>query len=201
MKCPFCGRANVIEVMTRFERGPGNATVQAVRYCDNCGTVFGEEKRHIDAILAERDGYRAVAEQRAAEVERLAQEVERQDGFRTEVEARLADIESRLELATERNGRLTAEVARLRGELSERETTIRILSQSDVNRFKEVARLREAYDQLLEAGQQFHGEHLTGILDGRQCAHADEDSLNVFGSALVELEDLTPLTCDCGKGE
>ena len=153
------------------------------------------------AVIAERDGYRAVAEQRAAEVERLAQEVERQDGFRTEVEARLADIESRLELATERNGRLTAEVARLRGELSERETTIRILSQSDVNRFKEVARLREAYDQLLEAGQQFHGEHLTGILDGRQCAHADEDSLNVFGSALVELEDLTPLTCDCGKGE
>ena len=71
MKCPFCGRANVIEVMTRFERGPGNATVQAVRYCDNCGTVFGEEKRHIDAILAERDGYRAVAEQRAQEVERL----------------------------------------------------------------------------------------------------------------------------------
>ena len=111
MKCPFCGRANVIEVMTRFERGPGNATVQAVRYCDNCGTVFGEEKRHIDAILAERDGYRAVAEQRAAEVERL------------------------------------------RGAMEEHETTIRALSRSDVERFKEnnalnakLGRLRGALD-------------------------------------------------------
>jgi len=83
MRCPFCGRTNVIEVMTRFERGPGNATVQAVRYCDNCGTVFGEEKRHIDAILAERDGYRAVAEQRAQEVERLQGKV---DYWRSEFE-------------------------------------------------------------------------------------------------------------------
>ena len=140
MNCPFCGRTNVIEVMTRFERGPGNATVQAVRHCDNCGAVFGEEKRHIDAILAERDGYRAVAEQRAAEVERLREE-----------NGQIADLcdgtlSTNAELAAKVE-RLTAELAICRTLVELRGNVIEELMDERDTLAAKVERLRGALEQ------------------------------------------------------
>ena len=91
------------------------------------------------AVIAERDGYRAVAEQRAAEVERLREE-----------NGQIAEL---CDGTLSTNAELAAKAERLRVVLEEHETTIRALSRSDVERFKEnnalnakLGRLRGALD-------------------------------------------------------
>ena len=96
------------------------------------------------AVIAERDGYRAVAEQRAAEVERL------------------------------------------RGAMEEHETTIRALSRSDVERFKENNALAAEVTRQRKAARKFsaaHGYNGLVLAHGLTSATVDPEDWAEFDAA------------------
>ena len=124
MNCPRCGE-------------PTELQTNGLHRCTGCGKYWSKfeiASFERDALTAERDGYRAAAEERAAEVERL------------------------------------------RGAMEEHETTIRALSRSDVERFKENNALAAEVTRQRKAARKFSAAHgYNGLVLARGLTSATVD--------------------------